>query len=72
MVIELDGSGHLTHDQQRKDDRRSRILGDVGIKVLRFWNHEVMNQTEDVLNVIWDELHSLTPNPSPERRGEEE
>ena len=29
-----------------------------GYKVLRFWNNDVMNDIDSVLNVIWDTLNS--------------
>lgn len=72
MAIEVDGSGHLDERKRIHDEKRAKELNKAGIKILRFWNHEVMNQNEDVLNVIWDELISLTPTPSPKGRGEEE
>jgi very-short-patch-repair endonuclease len=65
LAIEVDGSGHLDERKRNHDEKRAKELSKTGIKILRFWNHEVMNQTEDVLNVIWDELIALTSTPSP-------
>ncbi len=74
LVIELDGSQHLEDEQVKYDEERTKILGGQGIRVLRFWNSDVLNKTNDVLNVIWEmlgeRLSSLTPGPSPEGRGE--
>jgi very-short-patch-repair endonuclease len=39
-----------------------------GIKVLRFWNHDVLENTEEVLETIWD---SLTPTLSQWEREKE-
>ncbi len=74
LAIELDGSQHLNKKQAKHDEERTRILGEKGVRVLRFWNSDVLNHTEDVLNEIWialDEALSpaLTPNPSPQGGG---
>ena len=71
LAIELDGSGHLEDNQAKYDDERTKILNEQGIRVLRFWNSDVLNKTEDVLNEIWIALEeasatSLIPIPSPE------
>lgn len=56
LAIELDGGGH-NHDEQRLyDDERSRRLGREGIRILRLWNHDVLNATEDVLEEIYRQL----------------
>jgi cobalamin-dependent methionine synthase I/methionine synthase I (cobalamin-dependent)/very-short-patch-repair endonuclease len=70
LAIELDGSGHLEEHQAKYDDQRTKILNEQGIQVLRFWNSDVLNKTEDVLNEIWIALdtaliQTLIPNPSP-------
>ncbi len=49
LVIELDGSQHLDNPE---DGERSAYLTSKGYQVLRFWNHEVMNNIEDVLKAI--------------------
>jgi adenine-specific DNA-methyltransferase len=69
LVIEVDGSGHLEDKQARYDAERTENLEAEGLHVLRFWNHEVLNKTQLVLEVIWDAL-PLTPDPSPKGRGE--
>ena len=55
LVIEVDGSQHL--DQREYDEARTKFLELRGYKVLRFWNHDVMNHIDGVLNVIWNVLH---------------
>lgn len=54
MIIELDGSQHL--DQKEYDDERTKYLESRGYRVLRFWNHDVLNKIDDVLKVIWSVL----------------
>ena len=55
LIIELDGSQHL--DQKEYDEERTTFLELRGYQVLRFWNHDVMNHIDEVLNVIWNVLH---------------
>ena len=54
LIIELDGSQHL--EQKEYDDERTAFLESRGYRVLRFWNNDVMNNTEAVLTVIWNIL----------------
>jgi very-short-patch-repair endonuclease len=54
LIIELDGSQHL--EQKEYDDERTVFLNSKGYKVLRFWNTNVMNDIDSVLNVIWNTL----------------
>jgi len=75
LGIELDGGQHL--ERQAEDARRSGFLAEQGIRVLRFWNDQVLVETEAVLEAIWHVLpeaqsgavpgdaFSLTPDPSP-------
>ena len=50
LVIELDG-GH--HDERScADDARTRRLNRSGYRVLRFWNHEVVDNIEGVMYTI--------------------
>ena len=54
LAIELDGGQH--GEQAAYDAARSTVLASQGIRVLRFWNNEVLQQTEAVLQVIWAAL----------------
>jgi very-short-patch-repair endonuclease len=51
LIIELDGNQHL--DQEKYDMERTAFLESKGYRVLRFWNHQVMNDIEGVLSVIY-------------------
>lgn len=55
LIIELDGSQHL--DQVEYDLERTQFLKERGYSVLRFWNHDVVSNTDIVLNAIWNELN---------------
>jgi predicted house-cleaning NTP pyrophosphatase (Maf/HAM1 superfamily)/very-short-patch-repair endonuclease len=73
LAIELEGGQHNTDFARRADENRSQFLDKQGIRVLRFWNHDVLQETDTVLEAIWNALHAeqgtLTPNPSPIGRG---
>jgi len=49
LVVELDGGQHL---QSQKDELRDRALQLRGYRVLRFWNHDVLGNTQAVLEAI--------------------
>ncbi len=50
LIVEVDGG---QHDEQRaKDDRRTARLQAQGYQVLRFWNHEVLANTQGVIQAI--------------------
>ncbi|NOX92703.1 MAG: endonuclease domain-containing protein [Gammaproteobacteria bacterium] len=62
LVIEADGEQHI--EQQTYDEKRTAFLEARGFQVLRFWNNEILTQTEDVLDVIFRALNE-TPHPDP-------
>ncbi|MCD6298084.1 MAG: endonuclease domain-containing protein [Deltaproteobacteria bacterium] len=71
LVIEVDGGQHA--GQVESDAKRSGYLEDKGYKVLRFWNNEVLKETESVLTVVLSTLDGtspLTPALSPRGEGE--
>jgi len=61
LVIELDG-GHHAH-QAEADMRRTEFLNKAGYRILRFWDHEVLANTEAVLHKIANELNA-PPHPA--------
>ena len=50
MIIEVDGSQHQI--ERDKDNKRDRWFKEQGFRILRFWNNEVINNTDGVLTVI--------------------
>ena len=58
LAIEIDGGQHA--DQHAYDSARSRYLRDKGIRVVRFWNNEVLRNTSGVLEVIVEELKTTS------------
>jgi len=62
LVVEVDGGQHAG---DAKDRVRDNVLMKEGYKVLRFWNHDVLTNTEGVLETILAALRDETPEPSP-------
>ncbi len=67
LIIEIDGGIHKK--QIIKDKERTRRLEILGFKVIRFTNHEVENDIENVINRIKEVINTLTPPNLP--KGEE-
>ena len=68
LIIELDGGQHNEDENIKKDLNRQKYLEDKGFKVLRFWNNEVNENLEGVLNSILENLQ-YHPLPLRERDG---
>jgi len=60
LIIELDGGQHAK--QVAYDGERSAWLQSQGFRVLRFWNHEVLQNTEAVMDVILRECERKAPS----------
>ena len=63
LIIELDGGQHA--DQLSYDEARSDYLLSRGYSVIRFWNNDVLGQTDVVLSLIVHALRSATLTRSP-------
>ena len=59
LVIEVDGSYHNTPEQKEADEMRTQILNEIGFKVIRFTNEEVIANTDKVLEKISKILERL-------------
>ncbi len=77
LAIELDGGQHNEPKYRQRDTQRTARLEERhGIRVLRFWNREVLHETEAVLQVIYQavmerrvELQPSPPTPLPVGEG---
>jgi very-short-patch-repair endonuclease len=68
LIVEIDGGQHAS---QPADQARTRRLNQEGYRVLRFWNNEVLSNTDGVLTAIQSAITSTpTPDPSPQGGGE--
>src|SRR5947208_12855006 len=66
LVIECDGLVHDRNEQWHHDQIRDAYMISQGIRVLRFTNERVLNDTEGILN----EIAKYLPLPVGEGRGE--
>lgn len=59
LIIELDGGQHA--EQIAYDNQRTEFLNEQDYRVIRFWNNEVLQNTEAVLNEILKACGGLPP-----------
>ena len=68
LIIEADGGQHAL--EKEKDAERTLWLNAQGFTVLRFWNHEILTNSEGVFEMILRQCCApLPPNPLPQRGG---
>lgn len=56
LIIELDGSGHQDKNQAIYDNKRDEYFVSIGYKVLRFWNSDITNNYDKVLDLIYKSI----------------
>ena len=67
--IELDGGQHNEPAKKRRDEERTTFFESKGIRVIRFWNHEVLQETEAVVERLYHFLFlPFTPTLSQSER----
>ncbi len=57
LIVEADGGQHA--EQAGYDAERTAYLNSLGFTVLRFWNNEILRQTDEVLAEILKALQVL-------------
>jgi len=57
LIIEVDGEYHFTEEQIQLDKERTTVLNELGYKVIRFTNNDVLTNIYSVLNKIQQELN---------------
>ncbi|MBL0403418.1 endonuclease domain-containing protein [Microvirga aerilata] len=57
LIIELDGGHHSQDDIAIKDEHRTRWLESEGYRVVRFWNAELTENMNGVLDTIYAALY---------------
>lgn len=53
LAVELDGSGHCHHFTETSDLDRAIELHEKGIRIIRFYNSQIDENLDGVLNAIW-------------------
>jgi|SRR4051794_30050484 very-short-patch-repair endonuclease len=64
LVVELDGGQHSDSQAIEYDERRTKALEEIGIRVLRFWDDDVLKHTDIVAEAIYDACWA-NPHPGP-------
>ncbi|MFI5457696.1 MAG: DUF559 domain-containing protein, partial [Isosphaerales bacterium] len=67
IIVELDGSQHLLRVEE--DEQRTKWLDSQGFRVLRFWNHEVFEDLDPILEAIWLALRAPPTLTLPHKGG---
>ncbi len=63
LIIEIDGGQHA--EQVEYDIQRTKWLNTQGFKVLRFWNNEVFQEIDAVIERIAKNFNEPPPHPNP-------
>jgi lysyl-tRNA synthetase class 2 len=70
LIVELDGGQHSEHSAE--DAKRMADLEAFGFLVLRFWNNDVLRNTDGVVETIITTARQEPPHPNPLPNGERE
>jgi len=70
LIIEVDGGQHA--ERQEDDAKRTTDLEARGYLVLRFWNNEVLQNIDGVVETIVASASPVPPHPNPLPNGERE
>jgi len=60
LCVELDGETHV--GKEAKDEARQRWIEGQGVKVLRFWNPDVYERLDSVMETVWQECETRSQN----------
>ena len=61
MIIELDGGQHVLRSLE--DETRTSWLNSQGFRVLRYWNHDVLEDLDTLMEAVWTALHATGGEP---------
>ena len=56
LIVELDGGGHYNPENEQKDQYRTQVLNQYGLKVIRFCNTDIDKNFYSVCTVIDTEV----------------
>jgi len=77
VIVELDGDTHVGSLPEAHDEKRTTYLESAGWKIVRFWNSEVHDDVDAVVDMIYlvcegrsEDPLTLTLSPRSKQRGE--
>ena len=62
LVIEVDGDSHGNDEAEAADLKRTAHLNRCGYRIIRFWNNEIHEGIDAVVEAIWLELYGGADN----------
>jgi very-short-patch-repair endonuclease len=60
LLIEVDGGQHNEDQNVRRDEARTRWLEKEGYRVIRFWNNDITNNIDGVMETIYAAVHGAS------------
>ena len=63
LIVELDGSQHLEPKQKNRDKSRTAYLNQLGLRVLRFNDRQVLLELNSVVEAIYRGCREKTKSP---------
>jgi very-short-patch-repair endonuclease len=61
LAIELDGYTHTFEEIADRDEKKEQKLRELGVRIIRFRDEDVMNNIEGVMKEIEDRVKTHTP-----------
>ena len=71
LAIEVDGAQHFEDENMRLDTERTIYLNALGIRVIRFDNHQVLTRLDDVVAEVYGVIAARIPPTPPFSKGGE-
>ena len=59
LVIEVDGTTHLENKDKVYDKKRTEELEKLGIKILRFWNNDILDGLAEATNITEKQINKI-------------
>lgn len=69
LIVEIDGSQHLEPEHANRDERRTACFNQLGLRVLRFNDREVLLELDSVAEAIYRAVEEKIPLYPPLSRG---
>jgi very-short-patch-repair endonuclease len=69
LVVEVDGAQHGFDAHVARDMRRDDYFAERGFRTLRFWNNEIDQNLDGVVETIWHALQNPDSKSLPAREG---
>lgn len=64
LVIECDGGQHYIEEGLEADQNRDQTLSELGLLVLRFSNHQILTETDAVMEQVYWRVQQRLESPS--------